>query len=434
MLIVCAPPVISAREGLTENQTEDAIDREIREWRERIAAERNRIDEDRIALTDKIAELQREIDSGSEATANLESQLDALTNELAEIEARIERESQTAESLERFIASRPGGRNEVAGSGVPALDELFAQSMKKLRDGSAVRVETREVIFPGGLTREASVAFVGNIASFAKDEDEVYIVDSEADRLVALEVTLSSEERSAIGNLFEGPHADGIGSAPLDVTGSANVSERRMRKSFSDYFSAGGLVMYPLALVALAGLLISVERFVFAFRHKRALKSAETVFASLRNSGDSAKSISECRGKLGAMSLLETALSNASSDDAELRTELLLASFIPKFERGLGTLSLLASIAPLLGLLGTVTGMIGTFNAITVFGTSDPGVLSSGISEALITTQAGLVVAIPLLLFHSMIAKDVDTLIAKMEQLANDCLAETKSRQVSKGD
>jgi len=91
---------------------------------------------------------------------------------------------------------------------------------------------------------------------------------------------------------------------------------------------------------------------------------------------------------------------------------------ISRLERFLSTLAVLASIAPLLGLLGTVTGMINTFQVITFHGTSDPRLMSGGISEALVTTMLGLVVAIPIMLCHSLLSRRVETIIAQMEEKA----------------
>jgi biopolymer transport protein ExbB len=91
---------------------------------------------------------------------------------------------------------------------------------------------------------------------------------------------------------------------------------------------------------------------------------------------------------------------------------------IPPLERFLSTLGMLAAIAPLMGLLGTVTGMINTFHVITFYGTSDPRMMSGGISEALVTTMLGLCVAIPIMLCHTLLSRQVETMIATMEEKA----------------
>jgi len=91
---------------------------------------------------------------------------------------------------------------------------------------------------------------------------------------------------------------------------------------------------------------------------------------------------------------------------------------LPGLERFLSALAILAGVAPLLGLLGTVTGMIATFNAITVFGSGEPRLMAGGISEALLTTAAGLIIAIPILFIHSILSGRVEGLIADMERFS----------------
>ena len=94
---------------------------------------------------------------------------------------------------------------------------------------------------------------------------------------------------------------------------------------------------------------------------------------------------------------------NEDLEKLELRIDEAILKETPAFNRGVRLLKLLAAVAPLLGLLGTVTGMIGTFQSITLFGTGDPKLMASGISQALVTTMLGLIVAVPLLFAHAMI-------------------------------
>ena len=91
---------------------------------------------------------------------------------------------------------------------------------------------------------------------------------------------------------------------------------------------------------------------------------------------------------------------------------------VPKLERLLPFLSLTAATSPLLGLLGTVTGMINTFKLITVFGTGAPKRLSSGISEALVTPEYGLIIAVPCLLLFALLSRKAKGILASMEQTA----------------
>ncbi|MGB2822938.1 MAG: MotA/TolQ/ExbB proton channel family protein, partial [Phycisphaerae bacterium] len=107
-----------------------------------------------------------------------------------------------------------------------------------------------------------------------------------------------------------------------------------------------------------------------------------------------------------------------SEQEREGAMESTLLAEAPKLERSLSLLGALAGVAPLLGLLGTVSGMIATFDTISVAGTGNPRLLSGGISEALITTQLGLMVAIPLLLAHAWLSRWVERREAMLEHNA----------------
>ena len=110
------------------------------------------------------------------------------------------------------------------------------------------------------------------------------------------------------------------------------------------------------------------------------------------------------------------ALKDRTRPEVENALQEAILGEIPAIERFLSTLGILAGIAPLLGLLGTVTGMINTFHVITYYGTGDPRMMSGGISEALVTTMLGLAVAIPIMLAHTFLSRRVETQISRMEE------------------
>jgi len=125
-------------------------------------------------------------------------------------------------------------------------------------------------------------------------------------------------------------------------------------------------------------------------------------------------------------------MKNKSPEDVEeaLYEEYLRAK--PKLERGLSWVAIAAATAPLLGLLGTVTGMIHTFKLINIFGTGDAKSLSSGISEALVTTEFGLVVAIPALILHALLSRKIRGILSTMEMASIAYINGLKSRHQSK--
>ncbi len=183
----------------------------------------------------------------------------------------------------------------------------------------------------------------------------------------------------------------------------------------------GGLIIIPLLGCSLVAVAIAIERFLALRKEKvidtRALRVMEQYIGS--ESADSA--ITVCRRSSGAFArIIEEILLMRHLDHAQAieRMHATGRTEVAKLERGLTMLEIIAGISPLMGLLGTVLGMVTVFNAITAKGIGNPQVLADGISQALITTVVGLCVAIPALACHSILSKRVDDLATEMQELA----------------
>ncbi len=186
-----------------------------------------------------------------------------------------------------------------------------------------------------------------------------------------------------------------------------------------ELIKAGGLLMWPIILCSIITMAIIAER----FWSLRAIKVApENLVAKVwqwQKVGHlDSKRIRDLRdssplGKILAAGLLQR---NHSREIMKESIEEVGRHVAHELERFLNTLGTIASISPLLGLLGTVIGMIKVFTVITAQGVGDPSILSEGISEALLTTAAGLTVAIPSLMFHRYFRGRIDGLIVTMEQ------------------
>jgi biopolymer transport protein ExbB len=176
--------------------------------------------------------------------------------------------------------------------------------------------------------------------------------------------------------------------------------------------------MIPILALALICVLVGIWKACSLWRipvssDSRVGPFARSLFSNRTEAGELA---AKARGPLRR--LLAEALAHADeprSQIEEVLHEAILAE-VPALESRLSVLSVGAAIAPLLGLLGTVTGMIHTFRLITIFGSGDARMLSGGISEALVTTEAGLIVAIPLLLLHAVLARRVRAITDGLER------------------
>jgi biopolymer transport protein ExbB len=202
-----------------------------------------------------------------------------------------------------------------------------------------------------------------------------------------------------------------------------------MLESF-ELLKQGGIVMIPLALCSIAAIATVVER-ALALRRNAVIDPG--VVAALREftPGSSPEGpLRVCRRARGAFARIIEAVLESRHQDRGQAIETMHAigrTQVGGLERGLTLLEIIASTSPLLGLLGTVLGMVDVFNAITVQGLGNPQVLSGGISEALITTVAGLSVAIPALAFHSWFSRRVEDLAVEMHERGTAFLAKLYS-------
>ena len=205
----------------------------------------------------------------------------------------------------------------------------------------------------------------------------------------------------------------------LDFSGGDAVRRLAVTPSSWEQLRSGGILVWPILLVGLVALCLSFERFLFLSRVKSNTDRVMGKIVKLVEAGDFKQSLALVENRKGPVfRVLAAGLAarKATRDVLESVLEEAILKELPRLEKFLPTLQVLAAIAPLLGLLGTVTGMINTFQVITVYGAGDPRMMSGGISEALITTKLGLTVAIPIILLHTWFARRVDVIIGDMEE------------------
>jgi biopolymer transport protein ExbB len=212
----------------------------------------------------------------------------------------------------------------------------------------------------------------------------------------------------------------GEGNIPADITLGKALKIEEGSDTIGEHLAKGGIVGYVILSLGAVCLLIGAIKVIEISGFKTA--SPEQVQNVLANIQESSAKGSEAAGEVSGAGgeLLLAGVENADEKRGSLE-EILYEKILacrPKLERFLPFMALTAAAAPLLGLLGTVTGMIKTFNLITIFGTGDAKSLSSGISEALVTTELGLCVAIPSLILHGLLSRMARQKIGDMEQTA----------------
>jgi biopolymer transport protein ExbB len=190
-----------------------------------------------------------------------------------------------------------------------------------------------------------------------------------------------------------------------------------------EQFQKGGIFMWPILALLVVGVAVLIERFYTLSRARTDVRSLmDRVVAAIRGEGVEA-AIEVCartRGPVPAILHAGLRRASVSVDAAEKAIENAGAVEVSFLERGLVTLATIANVAPLLGFLGTVSGMIHAFDAIAAADQVSAKLVASGIAEALITTLAGLVVAIPMSLGHNYFVSQVDRFVIEMQETSAD--------------
>lgn len=209
------------------------------------------------------------------------------------------------------------------------------------------------------------------------------------------------------------------GSLPFDVSGGQALMALETQTTFSEHLKKGGVWVIPICFFAcLAALLALVKLLVLYTVRVSPVKVGHQLALLLRKGEvEQAQKLAEQQPH-SCRSMWTRAVEFGQGDPTlteEIMTEAILEKQ-PGWERFHSLIALTAAVAPLLGLLGTVTGIIKTFQMMEVFGAGDPRPLIGGISEALITTELGLILAIPALLLHAMLSRRAQSLLSRMER------------------
>ncbi|CCE25647.1 MotA/TolQ/ExbB proton channel family protein [Methylotuvimicrobium alcaliphilum] len=274
---------------------------------------------------------------------------------------------------------------------IPATNDLkalFASLQQQLDALGSVSIIQAPVYEPSGQAVDKEVLRLGGFSFIA---DGRYLAYSpEIDRLVELPRQPASSLLNS-ARRFQQVNADTLAPVALDPSGGQTLQLLVQIPNLQERIAQGGIVGCLIVFLAGFAYALSGYRFVdLSLVGKRIKQQLQTTDLRLDNP----------LGRVLAKLEQETA---CDEEALYLTVEEALTGERIKLERALAFLKLVAAIAPMLGLLGTVTGMIETFQAIALHGSGDPKLMSGGISQALVTTVLGLVAAIPILLFHSLL-------------------------------
>ncbi|WP_062361093.1 MotA/TolQ/ExbB proton channel family protein [Vreelandella aquamarina] len=219
---------------------------------------------------------------------------------------------------------------------------------------------------------------------------------------------------TAISDLLAAYHQGESREFAIDPTQGSVLEALAQQPTLWERFQQGGYVGYVVVVLGGIGLLVALAQYIYLL----------TVSARVRRQRQNLDQPSKDNPLGRVLERFKEMDKHQTPEALEARLDEAVLAELPKIERGQPIVKLLAAIAPLLGLLGTVTGMIVTFQAITVFGTGDPQLMAGGISQALVTTVLGLVTAVPLLFAQTALSSRSRFITQVIEGEASATLAD----------
>ena len=266
------------------------------------------------------------------------------------------------------------------------LERLWYEILNELNQSGKIKSYNADILTKSGELVNQDVMRIGVFNSVSNGDYLNLVAEQNL-----LEYLAKQPERSIRRSARKLQNSDDYREVFIDPTRGSLLTKLIDRDTWFERINAGGFVGYVIIIILVLGLTMGVLRFKFLDNESKSIKN------ELETNNFSEDSI------LGKLNSIYSKYSGNNPEDLESQLEDILAKATPPLEKNLSVIKLLAAVAPLLGLLGTVIGMIETFQAITLFGTGDPKLMAGGISQALVTTMLGLIAAVPLLFVHNIL-------------------------------
>lgn len=297
--------------------------------------------------------------------------------------------------------------------------ELVESSIIRLQNAVGGAAFAGTAAGEDGLVKQGQFALIGPVALFSSDDGAMAGIAEQ--RLGSLEPTVPPFADPANAAMVRETVKNHAGTFPFDPSlGNARKIEET-RETLGEHLKKGGMVVWPIVGMFVFAMIVGVVKWIqLALIPMPSEKQIQPLLKAMLhdNHALAQEHAAKIKGPTGAM--LKAGIEHIE-EPKDLVEEVMYEEMLTarlSAHNWISFMAVCASSAPLLGLLGTVTGIINTFKLITVFGSGDVKTLSGGISEALITTELGLVVAISALVFHAFLSRKAKSITDRMEQIA----------------
>ena len=306
---------------------------------------------------------------------------------------------------------------------LPSIEEIervwFELQREMIESGKVVSFET-EVARPNGDKVTQNVMRVGVFNVVSEEGQYLTYVPSKGtlEELARQPSGSYTELAAALANSESGMQRFGVD--PTGPTGGSYLAAMINSPTLEERWHQGGYIGYAITAVGLFAFILAIFRLV--------VLSAVSSKVNSQLKSDKAND----NNPLGRVIKIHEDNPSMDTETLELKLSEGILKETPKLENGLTILKITAAVAPLMGLLGTVTGMIITFQAITIFGAGDPKAMAGGISGALVTTVLGLLVAIPTVLLHTIVNGRAQRIIHILNEQSTGIVAEHTESKLGK--
>ena len=296
---------------------------------------------------------------------------------------------------------------------IEEIERVWYEIMREMKATGEVSRFTATVINVDGTQTECDVVRVGVYNAVCGNSYLEYVPTKGQYQFLARQP--AGRYTSSAGRVSNADSSSGYVSFSVDPSGpsgGALLANLVQNPSLLERINQGGIIGYIILAIGGITLLYAIYKYVMLYMMGREVEAQ--LASSTPNSNNPLGRVL----KVGASHMKETI------DRLELKLAEAIMAERPSIERGISFVKIVSVVAPLAGLLGTVTGMIVTFQQITLFGTGDPKIMAGGISQALVTTVLGLVVAIPTTLAHSFLQSSARSVVDVLEEQATGIVAE----------
>ena len=270
---------------------------------------------------------------------------------------------------------------------VAELEQLWFELLNEMNASGMVSKFSSEVLDTSGDSAVYDIVRIGQFNAIADSNYLRFIPEEQSLEFLSKNPDGSRSSLRQLSNFNDGDYVE----FAIDPTRGSLLNLILQNPSVVERINQGGIPGYIILIILASGLILGGLRFTFLYNSQKTL--IQELESGKFNEGSPLKDIDDVLKQKDKL----------DQDQLETKIEAILSRIGPLYEKSITTIKLLAAVAPLLGLLGTVIGMIGTFQAITLFGTGDPKLMADGISQALVTTMLGLIAAVPLLFVHNQL-------------------------------